>query len=169
MKDEIKETLDELESLFEISEAPEHIINGFNKIRDYITNLQEQLHQASLDIQELTEKDIGCPSWCDKLTNLQEENKEWSMIFDTFSKRPYAHKYLEEKKKELGNKKIIGLDSEMIYKDYYDLKSRIDKAIEYVEKSMNNAHPFYEYICGDENGDVENLDKLLNILNGGDE
>lgn len=42
MKEEIKEILDELESLFEISEAPEHIINGFNKIRDYITNLQEE-------------------------------------------------------------------------------------------------------------------------------
>ncbi len=42
MKNEIKEILDELESLFEISEAPEHIINGFNKIKDYINNLQEE-------------------------------------------------------------------------------------------------------------------------------
>ena len=42
MNKEIKEILDELESVFEISEAPEHIINGFNKIKDYITNLQEE-------------------------------------------------------------------------------------------------------------------------------
>lgn len=58
----------------------------------------------------------------DYITNLQQENKEWGMIFDTFSSRPYAHRYLEEKRKELGNKRIIGLDSEMIYKEYYDLK-----------------------------------------------
>ena len=66
------------------------------------------------------------------ITNLQQENKEWDMIFDTFSSRPYAHRYLEEKRKELGNKRIIGLDSEMIYKDYYDYKARCEKAIEYI-------------------------------------
>jgi len=49
-----------------------------------------------------------------------------------------------------------------------DYKSRNEKAIEYIEKSMNNPQPFYEYLFGDENGEVENLDKLLNILNGDD-
>jgi len=68
----------------------------------------------------------------DYITNLQQENKEWGMIFDTFSKRPYAHRYLEEKRKELGNKRIIGLDSEMIYKEYYDLKE-----IEQEHKKIN--------------------------------
>lgn len=58
----------------------------------------------------------------DYITNLQQENEEWGMVFDTFSSRPYAHRYLEEKRKELGNKRIMGLDSEMIYKEYYDLK-----------------------------------------------
>lgn len=63
----------------------------------------------------------------DYITNLQEELKEYKMLFDAFSERPYAHRYLEEKKKELGNKNIIGLDSEMIYKDYYDLQEEIHK------------------------------------------
>lgn len=45
-----------------------------------------------------------------------------------------------------------------------NLQSKIDKAIEYIEKSMNNPQPFYEYLFGDENGKVENLDKLLDIL-----
>ena len=67
----------------------------------------------------------------DYITNLQEENKEWNMIFDGLSKRPYAHKYLEEKRKELNNDKIVGLDSEMIYKDYYKLKERC----EYLQRS----------------------------------
>lgn len=46
------------------------------------------------------------------------------------------------------------------------LQSRIDKAIEYVEKSMNNPQPYYKYIFGDENGEVQNLDKLLIKLKG---
>lgn len=45
-------------------------------------------------------------------------------------------------------------------------QDRIDKAIEYIEISMNNPQPFYEYLFGDDDGNVENLDKLLNILKG---
>lgn len=44
------------------------------------------------------------------------------------------------------------------------LQSKIDKAIEYIEKSMNNPQPWHEYLFGDEDGKVENLDKLLDIL-----
>ena len=47
-----------------------------------------------------------------------------------------------------------------------NLQERIEKAIEYIEKSMNNPQPFYKYLFGDENGKVENLDKLLSILQG---
>lgn len=50
-----------------------------------------------------------------------------------------------------------------------NLQQRIDKAIEYIKKSMNNPQPFYEYITGNEDGGVENLDKLLSILEGKDE
>ena len=110
----------------------------------------------------------------DCITNLQEELKEYKMLFDAFSERPYAHKYLEEKKKELGNNKIIGLDSEMIYKDYYDLKeenerlhkeldyanndniyyiAKIDKAIEYIKENIADIE-FME-----ENYDLDFLNK----------
>ena len=65
MKDEIKEILDELESLFEISEAPEHIINGFNKIKDYITNLQEKYKSSQITLAE---------EWKKRL-EVEEENK----------------------------------------------------------------------------------------------
>ena len=73
----------------------------------------------------------------DYITNLQEENKEWSMIFDTFSKRPYAHKYLEQKKKELNNPNLIGLDSETIYKDYYDLKQENERLKKQIKNKQN--------------------------------
>jgi len=63
MNNEIKEILEELESLFEVSEAPEHIIKDFDKIKDYITNLQEkyndllEVHKIeNNDIQELLER-----------------------------------------------------------------------------------------------------------------
>ena len=38
--------------------------------------LKEQLHDASIQIQELIEKDIWCPSNCEKLEKLQQENKQ---------------------------------------------------------------------------------------------
>lgn len=61
-------------------------------------------------------------------------------------------------------KNLIRLDKEL------DKKNKIVfKAIEYIEKSMNNPQPFYKYIFGDENGKAQNLDKLLDILRGEDE
>ena len=95
-----------------------------------------------------------------ELNNQKEENKGWSMIFDTMCKRPYAHKYLEQKKKELKNKKIIALDSEMIYKDYYDLKEKIDKAIDFINQ--------YNIYFDDSGRNHEYIPKeLLSILKGG--
>ena len=55
-------------------------------------------------------------------------------------------------------------EAKLILNHINNLQSKIDKAIEYIEKSMNNPQPFYEYLFGDENGKVENLDKLLDIL-----
>lgn len=120
MKDEIKEIID---SLLYLCDLPKDVTYSLNK--------------------ECIEKVRDC------ITNLQEENEEWSMIFDTFSKRPYAHKYLEEKKKELGNKKIIGLDSEMIYKDYYDYKSRNEKANVLLDEMLERAYIDGEYVMYD--------------------
>ena len=80
----------------------------------------------------------------DYITNLQEENERL-------------------KENAIHNDKVVDKAkwNEMLY------KSRIEKAIEYLEKSMNNPQPYYKYLFGDENGKVENLDKLLNILQGG--
>ena len=108
----------------------------------------------------------------DYITNLQQENKEWGMIFDTFSSRPYAHRYLEEKRKELGNKRIIGLDSEMIYKDYYDYKTRCEKASEYNNQIIKDTKDFYRpttdiIYSGDSL--IEIATQNINILQNGSE
>lgn len=157
MNDEIKEILDNLKNIedyLSFSEA--------SKLLDYITNLQKTNKNHSKKLIELG----------DKITNLQQENKEWGMIFDTFSSRPYAHRYLEEKRKELGNKRIMGLDSEMIYKEYYDLKEieqehkkingELRERIAYLERSNNRRE---DTILGlrQEINDVEDKNSKLEI------
>ena len=90
----------------------------------------------------------------DYITNLQEENKKLNIILQGLANQKY-----EEQCK---NAKIVHID----YVTKEKLQERINKAIEYIENSINNPQPFYKYIYGDENGKVENLDKLLNILKG---
>ena len=88
MNNEIKEILDRMQELvkhkYDKKIQTYNLFDDIQGLLDYITNLQEQLHQASLDIQELTERDIECPSWCDKLTNLQEENERLNKECDTY-------------------------------------------------------------------------------------
>jgi hypothetical protein len=111
MNNEIKEILDYLKEFIDEDRLEQINLNRWfiSSLLDYITNLQEQLHQASLDIQELTERDIECPSWCDKLTKLQQENQDLSRMCELYGKSLY--------------------NAELT-----DYKSRIDKAIEYVKE-----------------------------------
>lgn len=57
-------------------------VDRLKKIPDYNDLLKEnqelkkQLHDASIQIQELTEQDIWCPSNCEKLEKLQQENEK---------------------------------------------------------------------------------------------
>lgn len=41
-----------------------------------VQELESQLYEASIQIQELTEQDMWCPSNCEKLEKLQQENKQ---------------------------------------------------------------------------------------------
>lgn len=59
----------------------------FSKLSSYIRQLdkeneelKQQLHDASIQIQELTEQDIWCPSNCEKLEKLQQENKHLDKV-----------------------------------------------------------------------------------------
>ena len=51
-----------------------------------------------------------------------------------------------------------------LIKENEKMHSIIKEVREYIEKSMSNPQPFYEYLYGDEDGNVKNLDKLLQIL-----
>lgn len=47
-----------------------------DELRQENQRIKEQLHQCSLDIQELTERDIECPSYCDNLKQRDEVIEE---------------------------------------------------------------------------------------------
>lgn len=61
----------------------------FSKLSSYIRQLdkenkelKKQLHDASIQIQELIEKDMWCPSNCEKLEKLEQENKKQKELID---------------------------------------------------------------------------------------
>lgn len=113
-------------------------INKYEELIEKYSNLQEQLHQASLDIQELTEKDLYCPTNCDKLTKLQKEN-------EYLKKNQRFHKRFKE-----DSIFCLEYDKETLKDLVFELQQRIDKAIEYINTHYLNA----------------NEPKLLNILKG---
>lgn len=53
-----------------------YISNKYQELQKENKELKRQLHDASIQIQELIEKDIWCPSNCEKLEKLQQENKQ---------------------------------------------------------------------------------------------
>lgn len=50
------------------------------KVKDENKKLKQQLHEASLTIQEMAEQDIECPSNCEKLRQLKKLNEEKTKI-----------------------------------------------------------------------------------------
>jgi len=192
MNKEIKEILDFLDD--DSRERPFGISNYDIKVlRDYITNLEKKYENAVADYEMEKAKNniivkLGdeykstiddlqkhCLNQKTKIKELEQENKE--LKNELLSKPDNEITLTTQDGQELTiiqSKRIdmqekLNKSLEEMYKKLNDYKSRIDKAIEYIKISMNNPQPFYEYIIGDENGKVQNLDKLLNILTGGDE
>ena len=95
-----------------------------------------------------------------------KELEEYKELGIRHFKRPYAKRYLKERRKEIPN--LLYPDSEEIYMDYYDLKDRIDKAIKKIYEmgkiengdKINNFQPTYVF----NNDELE----LLETLNGED-
>ena len=93
----------------------------FSNLSSYIRQLdkenqelKKQLHDASIQTQELIEQDIWCPSNCEKLKKLQQENEKlkdnWNELkkyiqdiccYDEVGLRIIDPSYLEDKIAEL--------------------------------------------------------------------
>ena len=91
--------------------------------------MSEDILEALTIIEEeenRTEKDIEI------IREAKQEIKHLTSIIALRYERPYAKRYLEELRKEKPN--LLYPDSEKIYEDYYELRDRIEKAIEYIEE-----------------------------------
>ena len=77
-----------------------------------VQELESQLYEASIQIQELIEQDVWCPSNCEKLEKLQQENKQlkdnWNKLkeytqekYDNPSWASCGARYVLEKMQEL--------------------------------------------------------------------
>ena len=51
-----------------------------------VQELESQLYEASIQIQELIEQDVWCPSNCEKLKKLQQENEKLKDNWDKLRK-----------------------------------------------------------------------------------
>ena len=89
-----------------------YISNKYQGLQKENKELKEQLHDASIQIQELIEKDIWCPSNCEKLEKLQRENEKlkdnWNKLkeytqekYDNPSWASCGARYVLEKMQEL--------------------------------------------------------------------
>ena len=101
----------------------------------------------------------------DYITNLQEEIKEWEYIQDIQDQREYHKKYLEERRKEQPN--LLYPDYDEIYKRFFELRDRINKAVGYIENNWidyETAKPISKYAQLDVA--IQEIRELLDILRG---
>jgi hypothetical protein len=91
------------------------------------------------------------------IKKLKEDLKDYKYIGIMQFSRPYAKRYLEERRKEIHN--LLYPDSEEIYIDYFDLKERIARANNFIDQVLlyripNKTKEVYE--------DIETLQNILN-------
>jgi cytolysin (calcineurin-like family phosphatase) len=94
--------------------------------------LKKQLHDASIQIQELIEKDIWCPSNCEKLEKLEQENKQ-------------LHEELEWAIGIVEHNRIIGEKN----KEIHQLKEKLDCDLQWAlkyEKQVGNWNKLKEWL-----------------------
>lgn len=152
MTEEIKEILDYIDDRIIPNEK-------WDKIKDYITNLQQELQKANDTIKELRDNnalDLLKISINSQYINTQNENIRLRQENETL-----------KAKLEIG--KTCG------FCPYYDYKSRCEKAVEYLENLWSFPSGNFEVAINKEENksiDIDGnkyIDNLLNILNGSDE
>ena len=89
----MNEIYKDIQSILAVSDIhPADCIKINNLIIELIEKNQElkkQLQDASIQIQEMTEQDMWCPSNCEKLEKLQQENKKIKKQLETYEIEGY--------------------------------------------------------------------------------
>ena len=117
--------LKELKDMIEPVENWEYELSGTRQVgKSYIQNL---LNNKNKVINDLLKRISNLEFEVERLEN---ENKEFYKLMEMQNKREYRSKFLKDFQKEYG--KNVFPDYDEIYKRYDDYKSRIDKAIEYI-------------------------------------
>lgn len=74
------------------------------KVKDENQELKKQLHEASLTIQEMTERDIECPSNCEKLRilkkQLEDKTEDYKRMKDNFDSKVDVITEIDTQQKE---------------------------------------------------------------------
>lgn len=145
MKDEIKEILDDLLFTTTLPNVSVKLSNEkLYQLKDYITNLHEELKSANESITW----------WSNRFKAVEKENKKLKET-NVYCNRTDCIGRIKDSRK---------YDS--VYQEKEDYKSRIDKASEYIKDSgitflnLANQRCFCNNNCAD---------KIINILNGGNE
>lgn len=148
----------------------------FSKLSSYIRQLdkenqelKKQLHDASIQIQELIEKDIWCPSNCEKLEKLEQENKqlqeelEWAIgivehnrIISKKNKEIHQlKKQLEEINKMIEKCGFVNIEQVML--SYCGLIAQQKEFIKWLEDYLN----LFDYRDIQEQAGYDMLEEIL--------
>lgn len=120
-----------------------------------VQELESQLYEASIQIQELTEQDMWCPSNCEKLEKLQKENQQLKEEVKAVNKglRKVQERSIKYKNRCLKlNEKIKKIKQPQMFIDTQDIEERY-------------AEELYQDFLKEENEKLkDNWDKLRKWL-----
>ena len=110
-----------------------YISNKYQGLQKENEELKKQLHDASIQIQEMIEQDIECPSNCEKLEKLQQENKHLDKV--NCKLRKTNEQLQEELKFTIGIVEHNRIISEK-NKETHQLKDNWNKLKEYIRENI---------------------------------
>ena len=111
MKDEIKEILDELNDMFQLSEL-EQQVKDIEKVIDYITNLEQEVNKLTAESTE----------WESKCYDLQKENERLKI----------------EKQEEYNRFNLMAKFRDKALERTLIYKSRVDETVEFCNYLLKN-------------------------------
>ena len=153
MNDEIKEILHLLK----------RCDNTYLKIENSNGEKEYEYHQ----VNDLRLDGYHSQLLLDYITNLQEENERLKTKLNC--KEYFSATMPEDTEFVILTKENYDRQEKDIQLELIDYKSRCEKATELIEKSRVKATSFFKQFDGDLLKPKREVDKLLNLLNGGDE
>lgn len=104
------------------------------EVKDVIKYLKKYVNDKNMQYSEpmINAKDVKL--LLDYIQELKQDNDEFYMLMKMQDKREYRSKFLKDFQKENG--KNLYPDYDEIYKRYDDMKSRIEKASDFIDSIM---------------------------------